>query len=349
MGGSGGATAYGSPAIWSGSSTARTLPPVAARLEAVGMARDDAPATGRRTLPGRYADGSMERIVVVGNCQAIALELMLSTNVALKERFEFVRFPAAHEIPDEMVPEVHEAVAGAAVLVAQRIDEGYRDGIGLGTETLASIAAHATVVRWPSVYWPGYVPDLFYLRDAAGGPVVDGPFDYHDRVVLESYGSGNDVATTCRLLEDPGRPSDAPARAAAATAELDLRGKDCDVQVTSFIASRFREELLFFTMNHPSNRTIAYISEQITQLLGIPGGVDERQLPSEMLGSTVYPLHANHVRALGLRFGASMAAGRIPFKVRGVEHSATEAVQAFFTYYDEHPALVELNLARSAA
>lgn len=286
----------------------------------------------------------MDRAVVVGNCQATALELMLSTNEEFTRRFELVRFPPVHEFPEELIPELHRAVADASVLIAQRVDDGYRDGIGLGTDTLAALAATSTVIRWPSVYWTGYFPDLSYLRDSDRAPVLDGPFDYHDRAILRAYAAGVDVEGACALLQDPDVPSNAQEWAAHATAELELRGKDCDVQISSFIASRCRDELLFFTMNHPTNRLLAFIARQITELLGVPGEVDSALMPGEVLGSTFYPLHANHVRALALGFGAQYAAGSTPFKIRDAIYEPAQAVRAFYDYYAEHPQLVELNL-----
>jgi hypothetical protein len=286
----------------------------------------------------------MERAVVVGNCQAMALEMMLSTSDEFAKRFKILSFPPVHEIPATMVPALHGAVAEATVVILQRVDEGYRDGLGLGTETLARMAGTATVVRWPSVYWAGYFPDLFYLRDTAGQPVVDGPFDYHDRVILQAYAAGLDVGETCTLLEDPERPSNAQAWAADATAELDLRGRDCEIQVASFIATGYREELLFYTMNHPSNRLLGFMAQQIIELVGVSGRVDERRIPDEVLGSTLYPFHANHVRTLGLEFGAECGAGRVPFRIRGVTYEPSRAVQLFFDYYAANPQLVEINL-----
>ncbi len=281
----------------------------------------------------------MDRAVIVGNCQAKALEMMLNTNEEFTKRFEFVSFPAVHELPEDVVPELHEAVRNAAVVILQRIDDNYRDGLGVGTETLARIAGRATVVRWPSVFWAGYFPDLFYLRDQDGQVVVDGPFDYHDRTILEAYNEDIDVEGTCRLLEDLERPSNAQAWAAHATAELDDRGRDCDVQVTTFIDSTFREELLFFTMNHPTNRILGFIAKKITDLIGVPGDVDHLRVPDEILGQTFYPLHPNHVRALELRFGTKLMSGGSPFKIRGVTYGAAQAVQAFFDYYAAHPEL----------
>ena len=289
----------------------------------------------------------MERAVVIGNCQASALELMLDTSEAFRKRFELVRFPPVHEFPEELVPKLHEAVADAAVVIPQRVDDSYRGGIGLGTKTLAALAGDATVVRWPSVFWAGYFPDLFYLRDAQRAPVLDGPFDYHDRAILRAYASGADVATACERLEDPEAPSEAEQWAAAATAELDSRGEDCDVQVASFIASQFREELLFFTMNHPTNRLLEFIAQQILELLALPADADAALMPGEVLGSTFYPLHANHVRALSLRFGEHVEAGKIPFRIRSESYEPAAAVQAFYSYYDRHPELIELNLEPS--
>lgn len=291
----------------------------------------------------------MERIVVVGNCQARALEMMLSTNRQFTDRFEFVSFPAVHEIPDEMVPELHRAVAEAHVLVSQRVDDGYRDGVGLGTKTLTSIAANAIVVRWPSVYWAGYFPDLFYLRDTEGHPVVNGPFDYHDRTILQAYDTGLGAASTCQLLADHDRPSNAQDWATQATTELDIRGQDCDIQVASFIAAQFREQLLFFTMNHPTNRLLAFMAQQITEQIGVPGHVDHRQIPDEILGSTFYPFHANHARALQLDFGVNLEIGSTPFRIRGHPHEPADAVQLFFEYYEAHPELVEVNLDQRVA
>ena len=283
----------------------------------------------------------MELAVVVGNCQAAALEMLLNTNDEFSRRFEFSSFPPVHEIPAEMVAGLHEALAVAKIVVLQRIDEGYRDGLGLGTETLAKVAGAATVVRWPSVYWAGYFPDLFYLRNENGDPVVDGPFDYHDRVILEGYVAGLGVAETIQRLKDPGLPSNAQSWAESSTAELEVRGKGCDVEITSFIASKFREELLFFTMNHPANVLLGHIATQVMDLTGIPGSIDHRKLPDQVLGSTFYPLHSNHARALDLAFGSQAEDPR--FRIRGVSYQAVDVVEMFFDYYAEHPDLVALN------
>lgn len=282
-------------------------------------------------------------VVIVGNCQAGALGMALRTNEHFGRLFDVIEFPAVHEIPPQMIPDLHDALARSSVAILQRVEENYRDGIGLGTETLAAIASSATVIRWPSVYWGGYFPDLFYLRDGAGRPVVDGPFDYHDRQVLSAYVDGLTVEQTCKMIEDSRRPSDAVAWADAATAELDLRGRGCDVNVTEFIAETFRDQLLFFTMNHPANVMLGFIGRETLQCLGLRGAIDLSKMPGEVLGATFYPLHPNHVRALDLHFGSVWQAGHAPFKIRGVSYESPAAVRAFFDYYKNNPELTGIN------
>lgn len=92
----------------------------------------------------------MDQAIIIGNCQAKALEAALGTSNAFARRFVLTSFPPVHEMPESMIPDLHRAVASASLVIPQLVDEGYRAGIGLGTETLASLAVNATVVRWPN-------------------------------------------------------------------------------------------------------------------------------------------------------------------------------------------------------
>lgn len=291
----------------------------------------------------------METVVVVGNCQAKGLELELARRPSFLRRFRFVSFPAVHEIPAADIPALHAGVASAEVVLLQTIADDYRGGLGLGNQQLSQIARSPHVLRWPSIFWSGYTPDLFYLRDAQGAPVVDGPFDYHDQVILGSFADGHDAAEAIAILSDPNRPSGALASAQAATVELAERSEGCEIQVSPFIEERYREELLFFTLNHPSASVLSCVADQVLELLGIGRDcVHRRAREVDPLSSTFYPLHANHVRELGLSFGRDVAAdGKNQFRIRGVEVDPLDAVRSFYDYYSRHQALVEINLERT--
>jgi hypothetical protein len=294
----------------------------------------------------------MERVVILGNCQARALALTLIASNAFRSRFEVVFF-TAYRIPEQKIKRLHRLVKSAAVVLPQPISNGYRGGIGLDTETICAMAQDAIVVRWPSLYWNGYAPDLCYLRDASGQKVTDGPSPYHDRVILRAFNEGMTVADVCRLLADPDRPSDAAAGAVAGTNELDRRSADCDMNVAPFIAENYRRELLFTTFNHPTDRLLSFVAQQIGKRIGVTDAFRRarprarpwrRGRSGELLGGSFLPLHANHVRTLGLEFGSQHTAGNAEYRLRGVTVKPVAAVRAYYEYYASNQDLVELNL-----
>lgn len=295
-----------------------------------------------------------ERAVVVGNCQARALGLALEASDSFTARFDLISFPAVHEISEAMVPELHRAVASASVVVPQLVDESYRNGIGLDTKTLASLAVNARVISWPNIYWGGYFPELCYLRDATGRQLLDGPAHYHDRTVLAAFSEGLGAAEVCRMLADPERSSHAVSWVANATAELQRREAGCDIHVASFIASNYTKKLLFFTMNHPSNRMLGFVAAQVLERLGIQNDLDLHRIGrrrklrryNEILGHTFFPLHANHARALMLELD-QLIAGRARYRIDGRILEPVDAIRAFFNYYEANRRVVEFNVQQT--
>jgi hypothetical protein len=280
-----------------------------------------------------------DRAIVFGNCQATALERMLKTSNGFAKRFKVRTFPAVHEITPKKVVKLHASLEQCDLLVVQRVSESYR-GLGVGTKTLAAMAPKATIVRWPDAYWGGYFPDLFYLRDAAGQSVVNGPFDYHDRVILHAFASGLGVDETIQLLTDPDQPLTTEGWMRDAVENLRIREHETDIAISAFVESAFDRALLFFTMNHPANIVLRYMAEHVLQLIGLPNGLPAGKRLSERLGATFYPIHANHHRALGLEFVTPEA-----YKIRGATFEPRRAVKSFFNYYKANPHLVALNVA----
>jgi hypothetical protein len=210
-------------------------------------------------------------------------------------------------IPEGMVSEVHNAVARADVALLQRIDEGYREGLGLGTDTLARIAGNALVVRWPSLYWADYVRDLFYLRDSSGQPVTDGP------LTPRPCGLGRlRSRSRCGEYLSSARRPGTSFGCSCLGGKSDRRDRDqgTGLRHQRRVAHRIRVqgETLFFTMNHPTNRVLSYVAQQIVDSIALLDVSIRAAWLARSLGRPS-TLHANHVRALGLTFWPESGAG----------------------------------------
>jgi hypothetical protein len=193
-------------------------------------------------------------------------------------------------------------------------------------------------------------------------------------VILNEFRQGSNPEEVCRLLADPRRPSDAESWAAGATAELERREVACDVRAAGFIASTHARELLFFTMNHPTNRMLGFVAEQILRRIGIEGDLDHSgigrrswrrcrwgRLKHEVLGQTFFPLHANHARALRLELGSELVAGGARneggardeggarYRIGGRKLAPVDAIRAYFNYYEANPEIVRVNIDAHAS
>ncbi|WP_241490615.1 WcbI family polysaccharide biosynthesis putative acetyltransferase, partial [Microbacterium testaceum] len=78
---------------------------------------------GEAPLPARFG-------VVVGNCQAESLRLVIAS-----EALPAIRIPAVHELTATDAARLHDVLARASFLVAQPVRDDYR-GLPLGTAQL---------------------------------------------------------------------------------------------------------------------------------------------------------------------------------------------------------------------
>lgn len=264
--------------------------------------------------------------VVVGNCQAESIRLVISG-----ETHPAVRVPAVHEMDADDARRLHHLLSGAAFLVAQPIRDGYRD-LPLGTAQLrAALPLGARTVVVPSLRYGGLHPFQAAIR--VPGIDEDPPLvAYHDvRVLAEA--AGLPVAT--RL----------PAAAVHAVAEdsvAELRRREAlgvDVVASDLYASVVAD--LHRTVNHPGNAVFLPLGERIVAALGAPGTAVDPGRP--ILAGVQAPLEEGVVEAWGLD-----AEPRADWIVNGERVEAAAVAEAHLGWYAAHPAFVTAAVERLA-
>jgi len=204
---------------------------------------------GEAPLPPRFG-------VVVGNCQAESLRLVIASDA-----LPAVRIPAVHELTAAEALRLHEILASASFLVAQPVRDDYR-GLPLGTAQLrAVLPSDARVVLVPSIRYAGLHPFQAVLR--LPGFEVDPPLvAYHDvRLLAEAAGlpvSRNLPAESVREL------------AAESVAELRRReALGLDIAASDLFSPVVAD--LARTVNHPGNAVFLPLGERLVAALGAPG------------------------------------------------------------------------------
>lgn len=272
-------------------------------------------------------------LVVLGNCQAEALRIALSSTEP-EPLIDSVRVPPVHELSADDVPHLQRLLSRVDVLVTQPVREDYHD-LPLGTtQVTAQLPAQARLVRIPVIFYSGLYPYQVLARaEGVGDPPVA---PYHDLRTL---------AATVGLTGGPGSLSlrqrlEAYRRIASdSVQELADRERRDDTVAISDMLTRAGADAVW-TINHPGNELLLTLARRVRGHLGLPG---EQIDPGRVLLSSVMtPLSPEVVEALGL----ADATSREHWVLGGeqtVDRTVREAQQQ---WYAEHPQVVEAGLER---
>ncbi|RIA46302.1 hypothetical protein DFR49_0840 [Hephaestia caeni] len=277
-------------------------------------------------------------IYIHANCQASAIARMLADNlpaISIKSR-------EAHVID---VARDREAflvdIAEADVVICQPIADGYR---GVDFLSLSYVRDHVTpgttVLTFPSIFFRGHHPQIFYARVI---PNVPGAPPYHDAHILALYADGHSPAEIAELVgsEHFLAPEFVKAEADQSLRDLALREEAAaiDLPLSAFIAEHLAEDRLFHTINHPQPLLFAQLCRAVSERLDLPWPAERP--PRDYLSIPSLPLYPSVKAAL------QIDSPRVSYRLRHGEFSLQDYVAWVTPTYDEAggPAVIRREIA----
>lgn len=243
------------------------------------------------------------RIVVVGNCQSYPLYIGLRQALP-QALIHFCR--PVHMATAEDVGQLHQRLASADLLVAQRVQPGYRQNIGLDTPTLRGLLpAGARALILPNLHYEGCHPWISYAHDPDGQLAQreqDSPLGaYHDFLAMVAAARGLELEA---LLNPQAPPAVLEAVRSAHQQSLKAlrqRENDCCVGLADWIEANVRSQPIGHTINHPTLASLDQLLRRLLQFLDLshdlgPGLFDAH----EHLGQLSIPVHPWVRQALDL-------------------------------------------------
>jgi hypothetical protein len=264
-------------------------------------------------------------LVVIGNCQAESLRLLLQA-----DDVETHRLPALHELTAADVEPLHRLLSRTDLLVAQPVGPDYR-GLPVGTDQLvACLPPGARTVLVPTVRYAGLHPYHLLVHP----PDLEKPdppaVPYHDvRTVL---------AAASRSALPPLTIEAVRAVAAASVAELARREElHGTVRASDLLARPVAGSMR--TINHPGNAVLEPLAARVRDDLGLdprPPGVRR-----ELLRSIHAPLLPEVVAAH--RLGVPPT---IDWTVEGLPVAVDTVTEAHLAWYSARPEMLAAALDR---
>ncbi|MDT9595065.1 WcbI family polysaccharide biosynthesis putative acetyltransferase [Nocardioides zeae] len=267
-------------------------------------------------------DPALPLLVVMGNCQAESLRLLLR-GADLRS----VRVPPVHELDAEDVPRLQRLLARTDLFVSQPVGAGYR-GLPLGTDELrAHLPRSARTALVTPIRYHGLHP-WHVVAHPPGLVDPDPPLvAYHDLRTL----TGRREPPPDGAVAEVGRRS---------VAELQRREALHGSVVVSDLFAAPRPALMR-TVNHPGNTVLAPVAARLREALGLdpaPPGVER-----PLLDAVHAPVEEPVVRAWGLDDAPST-----DWRVRGEAVPDARVVETHHEFYRRRPDVADLLRTRYA-
>ncbi|MCO8271627.1 WcbI family polysaccharide biosynthesis putative acetyltransferase [Actinoplanes sp. TRM 88003] len=264
--------------------------------------------------------------LVIGNCQAESLRLMLDGG-----ELRTVRLPPVHELVADDLPHLARWLARTTLLITQPIRDDYR-GLPLGSAQLREpLGRGALTVRVPVIRFAGLYPAHAIVRPPSDPSLVPPVVAYHDLRFLAQ-------AAGLRLS-----PLQVPAVRAIAEHSLEqLRSREV-AHGTVIVSDLFAAPsfALMRTLNHPGNPVWAVLAARVRAALGLSEHVVDPGRP--LLDSVHAPREAAVLEAWEIDDQER------PHWVVGGNVVETEAVrEEHLIWYERHPDAVQAGLNRHA-
>lgn len=277
-------------------------------------------------VPGAEADSDAGIAVVMGNCQAESLRVMLDG-----AGLHTVRVPPVHELTAADLPFLDRLLERTTLLVSQPVRDDYHE-LPLGLRQLSSrLAAQANTVVFPVIRFAGLYPTHAIVRPPSDLSLVPPIVAYHD---LRTLAEASKRVTMPTVVT----PNAVRAIAADSIAELTRREEAFDTVRASdlFVRPGFAQ---MRTLNHPGNAVFAAVAERVRHRAGL---VEHSVDPGRALLDSV---HAPRLAAVIEAFDLDDEPAS-DWVVGGAVVADADVREAHLEWYSQHPDAVEAGLAR---
>lgn len=259
--------------------------------------------------PAEHSNADQPLIVVIGNCQAEALRVLLAgpenpgTGAATAEgapaRLRTVQVPPVFEWTGEDVEAAGRLLARADGLVIQPIRDDYR-GLPSGTRQLEALLPRSVrSVRIPVLRYAGLHPYQVIVRDRADSSLDPPVVPYHDLRTMAEALAGRGPRDGPLWPQRPPLELSREVLEQGHAESLDQLRRRERAHGTVEVSDALEGRPHWHTVNHPDNATLMALARRTLAALGLH---DEVVDPGrELLPSVEAPVDSDHARALGAR------------------------------------------------
>lgn len=222
---------------------------------------------------------------IIGNCQT-ALRYFLFSNKIFNEQYKYVQLPPVHTINAADI--IFNIIGDIDLLVIQPIHNNYKGMYDFGTYNIVSkTKPSCKIILFPSLHLSFYYPNCTYIRHK-NNSILQNPIDYHDinlirlckeytsfdtitsefKKVINTI-SEKDIDSTNTLFQYSINDLEKRENEYESFIPTDCADRTTIIKSSEFIINNYKNQLLFYSMNHPTKYMFQYICNEILTSLNI--------------------------------------------------------------------------------
>lgn len=244
----------------------------------------------------------MKKLLIGANCQGYPLSIFLKKNISFNNEFDVIVKKNFLEFKDQ-TEELDKIFKEIDVYIYQPIkEENFYYNIKFLKEKL--LKKDCILISFPVLYFTGYWTD-YNKNNGLCNHIL--PY-YNNKIeeLIRKYGKNNlDKITKEAKDVNLFSKEEVLNNLNISIKELERRESEnnIDIKASHFIMSNYNEFRLFNTVNHPSNKMMWFISNNILTKLGFSDPYPyEVGSESELLGNYQLPIFPSVIKHLGLKF-----------------------------------------------
>jgi hypothetical protein len=231
----------------------------------------------------------MQTVFFFGNCQLNAILSQLNLDLNNYKIYQELCYSTTISKID-----FTNIINQSDIIITQHIGDNYRECDYLNLNYILKNTKDKIIIIMPSCYFNFYYPDLKYIQN--DGVILNEPSDYHYQYMIDNFKNNDSIQNYIdNYVNNPNLISKEELLNKANKSINTLKDRvqilkdnlDCinsiynlesqniyTICIAEFIATNYKDKLLFYSMNHPTKYIINYITEEIINILKIKNNIN---------------------------------------------------------------------------
>jgi len=236
----------------------------------------------------------MKTIFLFGNCQVGAIMLKLNLDL---NNYKIHTEPCHTTTINKI--DFTNIINKSDIIITQNIKDGYRRLEYLNLNYILNNSKDKPIIIVPSCYFHFYYPDLKYINTEGG--VLHEPIAYHYEYMIqnfkndgsienyiENYVNNSNLISKEELLSYANNSINELKNRTQKLKDRFVSPNVYTICIAEFIATNYKDKLLFYSMNHPTKYIINYITDEIIKILKIKNTINYDIDPLDNVRCTLY-------------------------------------------------------------